>query len=311
MAADGGTEPVPLVLEGGRTVNTDGAISRGVNADVPNVARIYDYLLGGKDNFAADRAAAAKIAEIEPEAAQRVRENREFLGRAVRFLAAAGIRQFIDVGTGLPTQENVHQVARRLIPDARVAYIDNDPVVAVHAEAILATDPGTIAIEADMREPEAILRRVTEQGFIDLAQPVAVIMLAVLHFIPDDSEVTRIVTTFRERMATGSYLVLTHAMAGNMTEDGRAQTAKLYAASSAGSITLRSYDQIKALFGGLELEEPGIVPAARWRSVSSEPQPAAPGVIQFPRWRSRKATPPTAEGPAFVGGLARKTPNPR
>jgi O-methyltransferase involved in polyketide biosynthesis len=288
-------------------LNTGRATSRGVNSNVPNVARIYDYLLGGKDNFAADRAAAAKIAEIEPEVAQRVRENREFLGRAVRFLAAAGIRQFIDVGTGLPTQENVHQVARRLIPDARVAYIDNDPVVVVHAQAILATDPDTIAIEADMREPEVILRRVTEQGFIDLAQPVAIIMLAVLHFIPDTTQAAQIVATFREQMATGSYLVITHAMAGNMTEDGLAQAAQIYAASSAGSITLRSYDQIKALFGGLELEEPGIVPAAQWRSVSDDPQLAAPGVIQFPRWRSREATSPTAEGPAFVGGLARKT----
>jgi hypothetical protein len=291
-------------------VNTGGPAPRGVNSDVPNVARIYDYLLGGKDNFAVDRASAAKITRIAPEVAQRVRENREFLGRAVRFLAAAGIRQFIDVGTGLPTQENVHQVASGLIPDARVAYIDNDPVVAVHAEAILASSPGTIAIEADMREPEVILRRVTEQRFIDLAQPVAVIMLAVLHFIPDNSEVARIVATFRERMATGSYLVITHGMAGNLTEDGLARAAQIYATSSAGSLTLRSYDQIKALFDGLELEEPGIVPAARWRPVSHETQPAAPGVIQFPRSRSREATPPTAEGPAFVGGLARKTSRP-
>lgn len=294
-------------------MDTGRMTSRGVNADVPNVARIYDYLLGGKDNFAADRAAAAKITEIEPEVVRRVRENREFLGRAVRFLAAAGIRQFIDVGTGLPTQENVHQVARRLIPDARVAYVDIDPVVVVHAEAILATDPDTIAIEADMREPEVILRRVTQQGFIDLAQPVAVIMLAVLHFIPDDTQAAQIVATFREQMAAGSYLVITHAMAGNMTEDGLAQAAQIYAASSAGSLTLRSRAQIEAFFDGMELEEPGIVPAAHWWSASDDPQPAASGIIQFPRWRSRKATPPTAgaEGPSFVGGLARKTSNPR
>jgi hypothetical protein len=291
-------------------MNTGRATSRGVHSDVPNVARIYDYLLGGKDNFAADRAASAKIIETAPEVAQRVRENREFLGRAVRFLAGAGIRQFIDLGTGLPTQENVHQVARRLVPDARVAYVDNDPVVAVHAEAILATDPGTIAIEADMREPAAILRRVTEHGFIDLAQPVAILMIAVLHFIPDLTEVTRIVATFREQMATGSYLVITHATAGNMTEAELAQAARIYAASSAGSITLRTHDQIKALFDGLELEEPGIVPAARWRAASRGPQPAEPGVVQFPRWRSQTADPAATEGPAFVGGLARKASGP-
>jgi hypothetical protein len=282
---------------------------RGVNLDVPNVARIYDYLLGGKDNLANDRAAAAKIAEAAPEVVQRARENREFLGRAVRFLAAAGIRQFIDLGTGLPTQENVHQVAKRLIPDARVAYVDNDPVVILHAGAILATDPGTIAIEADMRDPAAILRRVTERGFIDLAQPVAVLMLAVLHFIPDTSEVERIVGAFREQMAAGSYLVITHGTAGNMTEAELAQAAHIYAARSAGSITIRSQDQIEALFDGPELEAPGIVPAARWRPVSDGSQPAQPGVIESPSSRSQQVTPPASEGPAFVGGLARKTPN--
>jgi O-methyltransferase involved in polyketide biosynthesis len=280
--------------------------SRDVNSDVPNVARIYDYLLGGKDNFAADRAAATKIAKAAPDVVQRVRENREFLGRAVRFLAAAGIRQFIDVGTGLPTQENVHQVARRLIPDARVAYIDNDPVVVVHAQAILATSPGTIAIGADMREPAAILRQVTEQGFIDLTQPVAILMLAVLHFIPDATEAAQIVAAFREQMATGSYLVITHATAGNMSEGNLAQAVQTYATSSAGSITPRSYDQIEALFDGLELEEPGLVPAAHWRPASHEPQPAEPGVVQFPRQRSQKVTLPVTEGPVFLGGLARK-----
>jgi hypothetical protein len=288
-------------------VNTDRVISRGVNSNVPNVARIYDYFLGGKDNFAADRVAAAKIAEAVPEVVQAVRENREFIGRAVRFLAGAGIRQFIDVGTGLPTQENVHQVARRLIPDARVAYVDIDPVVVVHAEAILATDPGTIAVEADMREPATILRRVTERGFIDLAQPVAILMVAVLHFIPDLTEVTRIVATFREQMAAGSYLAITHATSGNLSEDNLARARQIYATSSAGSVTLRTYDQIEALFDGLELEEPGIVPAAQWRAASHEPQLAEPGVVQFPRLRSQEAASPATEGPAFVGGLARNS----
>jgi O-methyltransferase involved in polyketide biosynthesis len=270
-------------------VDTDQVASESFNPHVPNVARIYDCLLGGKDNFAADRAAAAKIAEAAPEVVQRVRENREFLGRVVRCLAAAGIRQFIDIGTGLPTQENVHQVARRFTPDARVAYVDNDPVVAVHAQALLATDGATMAFEGDMREPSAILRRVTEQGFIDLTQPVAILMLAVLHFIPDTTQAVRIVAAFREQMAPGSYLVITHATAGDMSEDNLAQAVQTYAASSAGSITPRSYGQIKALFDGLEMEEPGVVPVAHWRPVSAQPLLAEPA----------------PDGPVFLGGVAR------
>jgi hypothetical protein len=293
-------------------VNSGGVTSRGVHSDVPNVARIYDYLLGGKDNFAADRAAAAKIAKLAPDVVQRARENREFLGRAVQFLAASGIRQFIDIGTGLPTQENVHQVAKRLVPDARVAYVDNDPVVVLHAQAILATSPGTIAIEADMRDPAEILRQVTEHGFIDMARPVAIFMLAVLHFIPDTSEVMRIVATFREQIAPGSYLVITHATAGNMTESSLAQAAKIYAGSSAGSLTMRTRDEIAALFDGLELEEPGIVPSGRWRPASQEVQPPEPGVLPMPRGQSAAAAPPATDGPAFVGGVARKPdPGPR
>jgi hypothetical protein len=288
--------------------NTDGITSRGVHSHVPNVARIYDYLLGGKDNFAADRAAAAKIAEAAPEVVRRVRENREFLGRAVRFLAASGIRQFLDIGTGLPTQENVHQVARRLVPAARVVYVDNDPVVVLHAQALLATDRGTIAIEADMREPAAILRQVTEQGFIDLAQPVAILMLAVLHFIPDSAQAAQIVATFREQMAEGSYLVITHATAGNMSAGNLAQAVQTYSASSAGSITPRSHEQIKALFGGLELEEPGVVPVAQWRPECHAPQLDEPGVTQLPRAQPATASPPATDGPVFLGGLARRTP---
>ncbi len=268
-------------------MNTGGMTSPGVGPDVPNVARIYDYFLGGTDNFPADRAAAAKIAEAAPEVVQRVRENREFLGRSVRFLAAAGIHQFLDVGAGLPTRENVHQVARRLVPAARVVYVDNDPAVVAHAQSILATVPGTIAIEADMREPAAILRRVAEQGFIDLAQPVAILMLAVLHFIPDDAQAAAIAATFREQMAAGSYLAITHATAGNMSASNLAQAAQTYATSSAGSITLRGHDEIEALFGELELAEPGVVPAAHWRSGT--------------------ASPPAIYGPTFLGGLARKT----
>lgn len=288
-------------------MDSDEATSQSFNPNVPNVARIYDCLLGGKDNFAADRAAAAKIAEAAPEVVQRVRENREFLGRVVRLLAAAGIRQFIDIGTGLPTQENVHQVARRITPAARVAYVDNDPVVVVHAQAIVATDEGTIAIEGDLREPSAILRRVTEQGFIDLTQPVAILMLAVLHFIPDTTQAAQIVASFRERMAAGSYLVISHATAGDMSEGNLAQAVQTYSTSSAGSITPRSHEQIEALFGGLELEEPGVVPVAHWRPVSPQPLLVEPATVESRQSGPRGAAPPVMDGPVFLGGVARNT----
>jgi hypothetical protein len=180
----------------------------------------------------------------------------------------------------------VHQVARQLVPDARVAYVDDDPAVVAHAREILGTDPGTLVIEADMREPAAIFRRVTEQGFIDRAQPVAIIMLAVLHFTPGTAEAAKIAAAFRDRMAAGSYLVITHATAGNMSAADLAKAVQTYAASSAGSITLRSPDDIKAFFGTLELAEPGAVPAGYWRSGT--------------------ATPPARFGPSFLGGVARK-----
>ena len=287
-------------------MNTGRVIPRGVNSGVPNVARIYDYFLGGKDNFASDRTAAAKIAEAAPDVVRRVQENREFLGRTVRFLAAAGIRQFIDVGTGLPTQENVHQVARRLAPASRVAYVDNDPVVVLHAQALLATDSCTIAIEADMRDPAAILRRVTEQEFIDLTQPVAILMFAVLHFIPDSAQAARIVDTFREQMAAGSYLAITHATAGNMSAGNLAQAVQTYSTSSAGSITVRSHEQIAALFDGLELEEPGVVPVSQWRPASNGSQQAEATIVKFPGPLPGMASPAAPEGPVFLGGLARK-----
>jgi hypothetical protein len=291
-------------------VNAGEPTAGGVDEHVPNVARIYDYLLGGKDNFAADRAAAAKIAETAPEVVQRVRENREFLGRVVGFLSALGIRQFLDIGAGLPTRDSVHQVARRVVPAARVAYVDYDPVVVGHAQVLLAADPDAIVIEADVREPAAILRRVTGQGFIDLDQPVAILMLAVLHFIPDTAQAAQIVAAFREQMAAGSYLAITHATAGNMSAGDLAQAAQIYASSSAGSITLRSPGQVEALFDGLELEEPGVVPAAHWRPGSRGSQRAEAEVIDFPGPSSPTA-PPAMYGPTFVGGLARKTASQR
>lgn len=261
-----------------------------INRDVPNVARIYDYFLGGKDNFAADRAAAARIVEAAPHVVQRAKENREFLGRAVQFAAGEGIRQFVDIGTGLPTQENVHEVARRRASDARVAYVDRDPIVVTHARAILATDPRTIAVEADLREPETVLREVTEGGFIDLGRPVAILMVAVLHFLADSEEVERVLATYREVMAPGSYLIITHATPGDMSAGNMAKALQTYATTSAGGITLRSDEQIMQFFDGMEMAEPGLVPVAYWRPVG--------------------LTGPSISGPTFLGGVGRKQDGP-
>jgi S-adenosyl methyltransferase len=174
----------------------------------------------------------------------------------------------------------------RVAPDARVAYVDNDPVVLAHARALLATDPSTIAIEADMRDPALILEQAAENGFINLSRPVAILMIAVLHFLPDDSEASRIVAAFRDSMAPGSYLAITHATAGSMSADNLSQAVQTYATSSAGSITPRRPEQIEAFFDGLILAEPGLVPVAHWR-----PEEPVPAVIA---------------GPTFLGGVAHK-----
>lgn len=258
----------------------------GINPNIPNVARIYDYFLDGKDNFATDRAAAAKIVEAAPHVVQRAKENRAFLGRAVQFAAGEGIRQFVDIGTGLPTQENVHEVARRGTAEAWVAYVDNDPMVVTHARAILATDQRTIAVEADLRKPEMVLREVTDGGFIDLSRPVAILMVAVLHFLADCEEVKGLVAAYRDAMAPGSYLIITHATPGDMSAGNMAQALQTYATTSTGGITLRSHEEIKSFFDGLELLQPGLVPVAHWRPTG--------------------LTAPSISGPMFLGGVALK-----
>ena len=165
----------------------------GIDVTIPSVARMYDYYLGGKDNFAADREAAGKIIAAVPSARDSARRNREFLGRAVRFAAESGIRQFLDIGAGLPTQENVHQVALRTAPDSRVVYVDNDPIVLVHGRALLADNRQTTVIQGDLHDPDAILNDPKLTAHLDLDRPMAVLLVAILHFIPDEDEATNIV----------------------------------------------------------------------------------------------------------------------
>jgi hypothetical protein len=237
----------------------------GLDVTTPNVARIYDYFLGGKDNFAADRAAADKLTAMMPQLPAVARANRAFVRRAVRFAAAGqGIRQFIDVGAGLPTQGNVHEVARQAAPDARVVYVDNDPVVCCHGNALLA-DKATGIIEADLRKPEEIINDPLTRALIDFAEPVTLLLTSVLHFVPDDDDPHGIIARFGEVMAPGSCLVISHGTIETGPDDPRAQlSAKVYSRASA-PLALRPVGEVRRLFDGFELVAPGLVWIPQWR----------------------------------------------
>jgi hypothetical protein len=261
--------------------------SAGIDASTPNPARIYDYLLGGKDNYPADRDAAEAILGVAPQARQGAKENRAFLQRAVRSLAAeAGIRQFLDIGTGLPTQGNVHQVAHEVAPDARVVYVDNDPVVHAHANALLADHITTIAVLADLREPDAILGDSRVRAVLDFTRPVAVLLVAVLHFIRDEEDPVRIVARLRDAMAPDSFLVVSHATA-DFHPDVAAKVTDVYQQASA-PLVLRSRSQIARFFGGFDLLAPGLVQPVEWRPDAAGPfGPSAGGFYSGVGRRSR------------------------
>lgn len=247
----------------------------GINPSIPSPARMYDYYLGGKDNFASDREAAEKMIEIGlqmgNDAREMARSNRGFIGRAVEHLVARGIRQFVDIGAGLPTQENVHEVARRHAPDARVVYADNDPVVLIHARALLASDPGTIVVSGDLRDPAAILDSPAVRAHLDLGEPFAVLMAAVLHFIPDDAEAAAITAEIRERLPSGGYLVLSHVNNGDVNPELAAEGRKVYASSSSRGLAERDAAQILTFFDGLDMVGPGLAPVAVWKADRAQP----------------------------------------
>jgi SAM-dependent methyltransferase len=229
---------------------------------------MYDYYLGGKDNFAADRKAANQVVAAMPTVLDFTRANRRFLSRAVTMLAQQGIRQFLDIGSGLPTQENVHEIALRTALDARVVYIDNDPIVLAHGRALLADNPLTTVVQADLRDPQGIIDHPDVRRLLDLDQPVAVLLLAILHFIPDDADPAAIVATLREPLVSGSYLAITHGHAGKVSKDIENQVRAAYSATTAGDIIPRSPDQVLGYFEGMDVLEPGLVPVEAWRPES-------------------------------------------
>ncbi len=236
---------------------------------VPNAARMYDYWLGGKDNFAADREAAERSAAAVPQLPWLARENRRFLGRAVRFCADAGITQFLDIGTGLPTMNSVHQVARQVTANPRVVYVDHDPVVVSHARALLTT-PRTLAVHGDLTRPDEFLGDPDVRGVIDFSMPVAVLLVAVLHFIPDEADPARAVAALRDAMAPGSYLVISHVvMAPGQVAGAQPQTetARELGEARRGmpSACARTRQEVAAFFGGMTLVEPGLTDVWAWR----------------------------------------------
>ncbi|MFC4008143.1 SAM-dependent methyltransferase [Nonomuraea purpurea] len=236
-----------------------------IDTTTPNVARIYDYLLGGRNNFGPDRAAAEQIIKATPHVRESARDSRAFLRRAVTQLTAkAGIRQFIDIGTGLPSQGNVHEVAQAINPDARVAYIDNDPTVVIHARAMLARGEGAIAILDDLRDPESVLSHPALNVQIDLDRPVALLLVAVLDFIADDKDPYGIVSRLVSALAPGSFLVISHATADHLLL-ARADQAVQFYDTAFSRATLRSYMAVRRFFDGLRLVEPGLVDVRDWR----------------------------------------------
>jgi SAM-dependent methyltransferase len=234
----------------------------GVDARRANVARVYDYWLGGSHNFSADRDLARQIAAVEPGIVAMARANRAFLASAVRRLAAAGIDQFLDIGSGIPTQGNVHEVAG---PGARVAYVDTDPVAIAHSRAILAGRRNAAVIGADLRDPDAILRHPDTRRLIDFSRPVGLLLVAVLHFIADDERPRDLVAGLRDVLAPGSFLVVSHATSEGQPELALAM-AKVYSRSVTTSAHVRSRLEIERFFDGFKVLEPGVVPLARWRS---------------------------------------------
>jgi S-adenosyl methyltransferase len=260
-----------------------------IDTSKPHTARIYDYYLGGKNHFAADRETAAKLAIDWPSVNVAAREQRKFLGRAVRYLAdEAGIRQFLDIGTGLPTTNNVHDVAQAVNPSCRVVYVDNDPLVLTHARALLTSTPEgrTAYIHADLRDPGAILSHQSAREVLDFTRPTALMLVGILHFIPDADKPAEIIATLVDALPSGSYLVATHITAEHDPE--RVGASERTSRSAGVSAQFRdSSDFARFAFSGLRLVPPGVVSLPEWR-------PPAGGMF-----------PPAAEVSVY-GGVARK-----
>ncbi|MGW3360787.1 SAM-dependent methyltransferase [Streptomyces bungoensis] len=253
-----------------------------IDTSRPHPARIYDYLLGGKDNYEVDQRAGDRLAEAAPEVRAGLRANRAFLRRAVRYVVGSGVRQVLDIGTGLPTSPNVHEVAQTLAPDVRVAYVDNDPIVAAHANALLSSSGTTSVMLGDLRDPRSVLDNPEVRRTIDFDEPVALLLVAVLHFLTDAEDPAGAVATLRDALAPGSFLVLSHAT-GDFADRTAAQA--VYSKATA-TLNLRSHAGVERFFDGFDLIEPGLA--------------------QVPFWRPDGRPEPGSDEIGFYGGVARR-----
>ena len=254
-----------------------------INMAKPHAARVYDFYLGGKDHFAADRETGQALMRVVPTIRAAARENRAFLGRAVRFLVAeAGIRQFLDIGTGLPSANNVHEVAQGLVPSCRVVYVDNDPIVLAHARALLTSSPEgkTAYIQADLREPGKILGDPVTRQTLDFTQPIGLMLVAVLHFVPDAEQPRRIVDTLLGALPSGSYLAATHVTAEH-DPDTLAGAGRAYRERGLTG-QIRTADEFaEVAFRGLEMVDPGLTLVSEWRPRGAGPRPMASEVNTY------------------------------
>jgi hypothetical protein len=238
-----------------------------IDTSRPHPARMYDYYLGGKDNYEVDREAAQRVIDLFPDIVAMARGNREFMHRAVRYMAQNGIRQIIDIGTGIPAAPNTHQVAHRVSPDIRVAYVDNDPIVATYAGAHLLGAEHTGFLLGDLRDPESILRHPAISRLIDFGQPVGLMLVAILHFIRDDEDPAGLVAAYRDALPAGSHLVLSHTTGDFHQLEGDAGEARdVYETKGAtATLTLRSHAEVLRFFDGFDLVDPGLVQPPLWR----------------------------------------------
>jgi hypothetical protein len=253
---------------GGVTVERPAWAPIELDLDRPNAARMYDYFLGGSHNFAVDRELAGKVFEVFPDMPRAAQANRAFLRRAVRFLVDQGIRQFLDIGSGIPTVGNVHEIAQEHAPDARVVYVDTDPIAVTHSRAILAGNDRTLVVQADGRDPATLLAdpALTEQ--LDLTQPVGLLMVALLHFVPDDQDPRGVIAKYAAALAPGSWLVVSHGSVDRL--EGPSRLEEIYR-TTATPVQLRSKAELEALLADVGLVEPGVAFLSGWHPDGDDP----------------------------------------
>lgn len=252
-------------------------IPRSVDVSVPNMARTYDYLLGGAHNFEVDRRLAEHVERVMPDARSAARVSRAFLARCVRYMVENGVRQFLDIGSGIPTVANVHEVAQNEVPDCRVVYVDKDPIAVAHSELMLVDNDRATVLHADMRDPASILDHPRTRALLDFDQPIGLLMLMMLHWLPDDADPWRLMSRYRDTLAPGSFLAITHVTGDNQDRHVAEVTDLIKDSRSADQLFERSHEEVRSLFGDFELVEPGLVGCASWRStgpsdISDDPE---------------------------------------